>query len=112
MLTIHETAQHAWLPFGRAEKVSLEDAVARLRALLDGRGWRTARDLAAAMQTDDRTIRALANASQGQIIGGQRGYCLVSQASVQDVEHVERFLLSQARAMIERARQIRIARNR
>lgn len=112
MLTIHEAAREAWLPFPRGEKVRIEDAVQRLMQLLDGRGWRTAKELASALQTDDRTIRALANASNGQILGGQRGYCLCAQASVEDVDHVERALLSQARAMTERARQIRIARNK
>jgi len=59
----------------------------------------------------ERRFRAAASASKGQIIGGSKGYCLTVLASVQDVEHAERQLHSQARAMLRRVIQIRRARN-
>jgi hypothetical protein len=59
----------------------------------------------------ERRFRAAASASKGRIIGSARGYCLTALASVSDVEHAERALLSQARQMQQRAVEIRRARN-
>jgi len=93
------------LPFGRAPEPPAE-RVAFLLALLDGRGWQSAKALARQMDTDDRTIRAIAAASDGAVISGQRGYCLTAQASVRDVQHAASWLRHQAQQMTKRAYQI------
>ena len=71
---------------------------------LSGRGWVTARDLRHI--GSDRTVRLLAEASNGQIISGQRGYHLTCQASVEDCLHAAAWLRSQARRMTNRAMDI------
>jgi len=54
-------------------------------------------------------VRAIAAASHGQIISGQRGYARTDQASVEDVNHAAAWLDSQSRSMAKRAREIRQA---
>ena len=81
----------------------MRERVPQLIAALSGRGWMKGRDLARLLDTDDRTIRAIANASDGAIISGQQGYHLTHQASVQDVQHAANWLRHQAQAMTRRA---------
>ncbi len=100
----------------KAPRVSDQD-VARLLAFLDGLGWMTAAQLVGthdwndvqARAWTDRDLRAIAAASQGQIISGQRGYARTDQASVEDVNHAAAWLESQAKSMQARARAIRSA---
>ena len=73
---------------------------------LKGRGWVSARVLARQLDTDDRSIREAAHKSGGRILGGQRGYCLTIQASLEDVHRVTRWLLSQAGQMRGRVAEI------
>lgn len=70
-------------------------------------GWRTAKQLTCI--GNERTLRAIAAASNGQIISGQHGYALTSQASVEDVNHAAAWLQHQGELMIARARDIRQA---
>lgn len=76
---------------------------------LSGRGWVKGRDLSRLLDCDDRTIRALAHASRGRVISGQRGYCLIEDASVSDANHAASWLEHQGREMIRRAYDIRRA---
>ena len=77
---------------------------------LDGQGWRTARGLRLSGLTwNDRTLRAMAAESHGQIISGQRGYARTDQSSVEDVNHAAAWLLAQAKKMEQRAREIQRA---
>ena len=107
--------QPSLLP-SRAPRVSDQD-VARLIAFLDGLGWVTAAQLVGTHDWNDpqgrswtdRDLRAIAAASHGQIISGQKGYALTSQASVEDVNHAAKWLESQAKSMQARARAIRSA---
>lgn len=85
--------------------------VDRLLTALAGRGWRTAKDLRLEGWTE-RQLRATAHESGGRVLGGQRGYALTREASDDEADRVERFLLSQARSMQQRAVDIRKARNR
>jgi len=91
-----------------APEVSPED-VEQLCATLKGRGWVYARDLAATSATlDDRKLRAIANASDGRIISGQKGYRLLDgSAAIEDADRSATWLESQARQMLRRAAQIR-----
>lgn len=77
---------------------------------LRGQGWMTARELLGLqVGRTERQLRAMAAASQGQIISGQRGYARTDQASVEDVNHAAAWLESQAKSMQARARAIRSA---
>lgn len=78
--------------------------------LADGR-WHTARALVDTLGFDERLVRLIADRSMGQIISGQKGYKLTKCATVEEIDHAERWLLSQARKMTERATEIRRARN-
>ena len=93
------------------QKAPADEKVMRLLPTLldalDGHGWRSARELTAALGTDDRTIRAMAAASDGRIISGQQGYHLTRTASVDAVNHAASWLEHQADQMRKRAYAIR-----
>ena len=82
-----------------------------IEVLADGR-WYQARELKTLLHTSDRKVRQLAEFSDGRVISGQRGYRLLACATNDEVDHAERWLLSQARRMTERAVEIRRCRNR
>lgn len=82
-----------------------------IHVLADGR-WYRAAELARMFTTTDRMIRRLADLSDGRVISGQNGYKLTRCATTEEIDHAEAWLLSQARKMTDRAREIRIARNR
>lgn len=54
----------------------------------------------------DRKIRAIASASEGQIISGQNGYRLTRQAAEDEIRHSANWLRHQAGEMARRAAQI------
>lgn len=62
-------------------------------------------------QLSDRACRQIAENSKGQVLSGQLGYKLTKFATNEEIDHAERWLLSQARHMTERAVQIRKCRN-
>lgn len=76
-------------------------------AALGGHRWRTAAQLTTAIGLSDRKLRALAADSQGRIISGQRGYCLISEATPEEIAHAADWLIAQGRLMIKRGIQIR-----
>ena len=78
-----------------------------LIGLLADRGWLTGREIRSARGWDERTIRALAAASDGQILSGQKGYKLTRQATPEEMMHATNWLESQACEMSARARAIR-----
>lgn len=92
----------------KAPRVGEQD-VACILLELDGKGWRTARQF---RMISDRELRAIAAASHGQIISGQKGYARTDQASVEDVNHAAAWLESQAKSMQVRAGEIRKAMHR
>lgn len=94
-----------------APSVSPSDLASVIRCL-QGSGWRTGKQLSAITGWSDRKLRAIAHASKGQIVGGNKGYALVREISDADADEIEGRLLSQARQMTDRVREIRIARNR
>lgn len=57
--------------------------VAVLIAVLSGQGWVTAKQLRASWT--DRQLRALASASEGRIVSGQKGYKLTSDATPEEM---------------------------
>lgn len=94
----------------KAQRVTEAD-VAWLLRVLHRRGWMRARDIVSQhfVGGSDRELRAIAAASHGQIVSGQKGYCRTDQASVEDVNHAAAWLLTQAAAMTKRAREIQRA---
>ena len=81
-----------------------------LDALTDGR-WHKAGELQTRLHTSDRVLRKCADLSAGRVISGQDGYKLTRFATNDEIDHAERWLLSQARKMTERATEIRRVRN-
>lgn len=74
--------------------------------LCDAPDWIKARDLCPLMNCDDRKLRAIASASRGTIISGNRGYRLTRLATIQEIDHCTAQLRSQADSMTARALQI------
>lgn len=85
--------------------------VAILIGHLAGRGWRTARDLKSE-GFNDRELRALANASKGEVISGQRGYCLLREATIPEAQRAADWLRHQGKEMIRRGNDIEQAMHR
>lgn len=79
---------------------------------LHGQGWQTARWLTSRTGLNDRTLRAIAEASGGEILGSVRGYKLLSEATSSEINHCIAALKSQGEKMIARAKAIEIARHR
>jgi hypothetical protein len=75
--------------------------VERLLARLRGAGWQTARALGAQKESDKRRLRAIAEASEGQIISGQRGYKLTLEATLPEIDETV-WLKRQGEKMIQR----------
>lgn len=88
-----------------------EKHAAQVYAALASGDWMTRRQLERLTGLDDRVIRMVAEQSKGRVISGQSGYRLTKFASVEEIDHAERWLLSQANKMRERAVEIRRARN-
>jgi hypothetical protein len=84
-----------------------EKEVVPLKSWLKGRGWQTARQIAELEGWSDRECRAAAEASDGEIITGQKGYKLLAEATPEEVHHAAAWLESQGRKMIDRAVAIR-----
>jgi|TARA_Y100000296_G_scaffold85495_1_gene121589 hypothetical protein len=98
-----------------APRVRAEDVVTlcvHLQRAQDGvfkqsKRWVTARALRDAYPAwSDRKIRAIAAASEGQIISGQKGYCLTACATNEEIRRAVAWLRSQALKMESRAADI------
>lgn len=59
--------------------------VAELVAALAGQGWRFRRDLQRELGWSERKVRDVAEHSDGQIIGSDRGYKLTADATPEDM---------------------------
>ena len=95
----------------RQPQMQAED-VAILVRCLQGQGWVTAKQLTARHGISDRELRAIASVSEGRILGGQLGYCLIEEATVQQAQHSADFLKAQAKKMLTRAYEIEQALHR
>ena len=90
-----------------------DDLRVRVLELLQDGSWHRAKSLCGAISgLTDRGLRQIAEGSRGAVISGQRGYKLTAKATTEEIDHAEAWLLSQAKHMTDRARQIRICRNR
>lgn len=84
---------------------NVEADVSTLVAYLRGRGWRTAKDIAAhpELRFSDRYTRELAQKSRGAIISGDRGYIFNLDSTFEEKNEFKARLISQAKNMIKRA---------
>lgn len=91
-------------------KIDAEDPrVDQLILFLKDRGHFTRRQIERHFGWSDRTVRAVVEASQGEIIATQRGFILTIQASQEEAEKSDNALLSQAKTNLERrSHQIRV----
>ena len=92
-----------------AEPTMLRSTKRAMALLSDGK-WHTAKALRSAVA--ERTMREIAERSDGEIISGQKGYRLTQFATATECRHAEAWLQSQGRKMITRAIAIRNARAR
>ena len=97
------------LPFMHVAVAHATERYRVMQALSDGR-WHTASSLRAVVA--ERTMREIAEQSDGEIISGQKGYRLTQYATATECRHAEAWLQSQGRKMIARAIAIRNARAR
>lgn len=88
---------------GQPPRISPAD-LAAVESFLRGRGWVKAKDFPRIWT--ERKIRALANASEGRIISGQRGYRLTREATIEEVRQASTWLRHQAEEMRRRALEI------
>lgn len=85
--------------------------VLALESVLMGRGWMTAANVMIYAESGrrkwtDRCLRAIAHASHGAIISGQKGYKLTREATLEEVQHSAAWLRNQAKSMLNRAVEI------
>lgn len=78
-------------------KLHVETMITNLR----GRGWQTSKQLGALSEADKRILRAIAEASEGEILSGQKGYMLTREATPADLQQAG-WLKSQGQKMLER----------
>jgi len=60
--------------------------VSQLLRFLRNRDWLTRKQLEQALKWDHRTIRSVVEASEGQILSGQKGYKLTVQSTREEFE--------------------------
>jgi hypothetical protein len=77
--------------------------VVSLLSFLYGRGWVRASQIKTVMGWKPRKSRLIANESDGQIISGEKGYKLTSEATLEEIVHAARRLRSQAKEMLRRS---------
>lgn len=90
----------------------LDESVDTVVAVLDQQiGWLNAGELCVKIgsqptDTNKRKIRNIANASQGKIISGQKGYKHIRHATPEEITHAANWLRHQAKEMDQRATEI------
>ena len=89
-----------------------ETDVAQLVTALKGTGWRLRRDLERVLGWNDRKVRAVAEASQGEVLGSDLGYRLTIEASCTEIEAWDARFAGQIQAMQARRAAVRRVRNR
>ena len=90
-----------------SRKLTEKDTVRLVKTLEDLLIWIKAIELIRITGYSDRSLRFLANASDGRIITGQKGYRAASRATEDERLHAAAWLESQASHMVCRALKIR-----
>lgn len=83
--------------------------------LLRGMGWRTARQLTPLLdlpntETGRRAVRDIADASQGQVAGGNEGYRLVVEMTEDEYQHALARMRKMGREILQRAAEMEAVR--
>jgi hypothetical protein len=78
-------------------RADVETVISNLR----GKRWQTSRQLGFETEADKRILRAIAEASAGEILSGQKGYMLTREATPNDLKQAG-WLKSQGEKMIDR----------
>jgi hypothetical protein len=92
----------ATLDLFKPVKADIKADLDRLVAYLRGRGWRTAREIAAVVGFNDRYTRRIAEFSDGTIIGSDLGYKLTQEATPEEISEWEARYASQIERMTAR----------
>ena len=100
---MHATELGFRLPAPPVEPHEIDRLCASLREL---GGWHTAKELCA-LGYEERHLRAIAEASDGRIITGQRGYSLIESNTPEEIDRAASWLESQGRKMLSRGAAIR-----
>ena len=77
-----------------------------MKAALRGRGWIRSKMLMPLVGLTDRQLRSEAEASNGEIVTSNKGYCLLSECGIDDIVHASNRLISQGKKMIRRGIQL------
>ena len=101
------------LPFIQTRDDKAVTYTLRAHAILADGQWHTAKAIKETEpQLDERTMRAIAERSDGELLSVQKGYRLTRFATAAEARHAESWLQSQGKKMIARAVEIRNARAR
>jgi hypothetical protein len=95
------------LELDMAEAGSKEDISPFLALLWRQRDWLTAAEIDLQTGWSDRKCRALAAASEGRIISGNRGYKHTAHATPEEFQEFYGRMTEQGKAMLARAEQAR-----
>lgn len=82
-----------------APEAATDDQLRALKRVLAERGWVTRKELVAALEWSERTIRNVAEAAGADIVRGPRGFCLFELATEAEVEHAANISKSQGEKM-------------
>lgn len=85
----------------KAPRVADSDVRQLLQALTN-RGWRQGALLMRVFGWNERKLRAIAHATHGQVISGDRGYCLTVEASIADIDAFDARMAGQIAHMQQR----------
>lgn len=82
-----------------APEPATDDQVQLLKRILAQRGWMTRKELVAALEWSDRTIRNVAEAAGADIVRGPLGFTVFESATNAEVEHAAHISRSQGDKM-------------
>lgn len=96
--------QFEW-PFDCGE--TMDESVNHMLAWLEDGRWHTATGLLRGAglpvsENNKRLLRRMADCSGGRIAGGQKGYKLVAEMTLEEYQHARNAMLSQARELQRR----------
>lgn len=86
------------------------EMIERLALALRGQGWRTSKDLCAAIGWADRVVRAVVAKADGQIISSYDGFKLLSDATREEIDAALLQLAARKSAIQQRERDLAAAR--
>ena len=101
---VHVSDQFELPLYDSGEREVPAEDVTFIQRFLAGQGWIRAKAFPPGW--NERRIRAAANASEGLVISGQKGYRLTLEATIEEARKASAWLRHQATAMTQRAVEI------